>query len=125
MLPLLFPLFKAAPAVLALIGTGASVDDPVRVYRHGTAPQGVKVPYVTWAVPGGAPDNDLQGAAADFARVHVDCWADDDKQVELLANAVRAALEKGGVCVAFIADGRDFETQRFRMGYAFDFITPK
>ena len=32
MLPLLFPLFKAAPAVLALIGTGASVDDPVRVY---------------------------------------------------------------------------------------------
>lgn len=116
MLPAVYQLLLASPAVVALIGD--------RAYRHGTAPQGVQAPYVTWFVPGGAPENGLDGPQADFSRVQVDAWADKDAQVVQVATAVRAALEKGGVCVGFAGDGRDFETQRFRMGYLFDFITP-
>lgn len=123
MLPAIFPLLKNAPAVTAFVGT-----NPVRVYRHGRAPQGVLAPYVTWFVPGGAPENGFDGPQADFSRVQVDAWVDDgpdgDVKVEQLAKAVRAALEQGGVCVGFAGDGQDPETKRFRMGYLFDFITP-
>jgi len=116
MLPLIYPLLRDAPAVTALIGS------PPRAFRHGTAPQNVPKPYVTWSVPGGAPENTFDGAASDLFRVEVDCWSDDDTQVETLAAAVRAALEPSGHLVAYIADERDPVTQRFRISYAFDFI---
>lgn len=120
MLPAVFPLLKNAPAVTALIGT-----NPVRVYRHGSAPQDVLRPYVTWSVPGGTAENTFQGADADFFRVQVDCWSDDDTQIETLAAAVRAALEPAAHLVAYLADERDFDTKRFRMSFAFDFIKPR
>lgn len=120
MLPAIFPLLKNAPAVTALIGTA-----PVRVYRHGSAPQDVVRPYVTWSVPGGAPENTFEGADADDFRVQVDCWSDNDTQIETLAAAVRAALEPAAHLVAYLADERDFDTQRFRISFAFDFIQPR
>lgn len=94
----------------------------MRAYRHGMAPEGVARPYVTWSVPGGAPENTFDGADADVFRVQVDCWSDSDEEVELLASAVRAALEPAAHLVAYVADERDFQTQRYRMGFAFDFI---
>jgi hypothetical protein len=117
MLPLVFPLLKNAPAVTALIGAS-----PVRAYRHGNAPQDVVRPYVTWSVPGGAAENTFDGADADFFRVQVDCWSDDDTQIEALAAAVRAALEPAAHLVAYLADDRDETTKRYRMSFAFDFI---
>lgn len=117
MLPLVFPLLRDAPAVTSLIG----IMPNVRAYRHGVAPQNVARPYVTWSVPGGAPDNGFDGACADQFRVQVDCWSDSDTQVETLAAAVRAALEPAAHCVGYLADERDFETQRFRISMAFDF----
>ena len=117
MLPLVFPLLSGAAAVTALIGT-----TPVRAYRHGSAPQNVEKPYVTWSVPGGFAENTLERADADVMRVQVDCWSDDDTQVETLAAAVRAALEPAGNLIAYVADERDPVTQRFRISYAFDFI---
>lgn len=123
MLPKIQHLLKAAPAVTTLIGAGTDpVTDPVRVYRHGEAPQGVKAPYVTWSLPGGAPENTFDGADADVFRVQVDCWSDGDAEVEQLAKAVRAALEPAAHLVAYIADERNSETKRYRMGFAFDFI---
>ena len=123
MLPKILHLLKASPAVTALIGAGTDpVSDPVRVYRHGEAPQGVVAPYVTWSVPGGAPENTFDGADADVFRVQVDCWSDQDAQIEQLAAAVRAALEPAAHLVAYLDDSRNPETKRFRMSFAFDFI---
>lgn len=122
MLPKVFALLAASPAVLALAG-GTAED--LRVFRHGEAPQGVERPYVTWSAPGGTPENAFDGACSDFFRVHVDCWADDDTEIETLAEAVRTALEPAAHCVGYLADERNFETQRFRFGMAFDFITPR
>jgi hypothetical protein len=122
MLPRVFALLVASPAVLELAG-GSAAD--LRVMRHGEAGQGVQRPYVTWSAPGGAPENAFDGACADNFRVHVDCWSDDDTEVETLAEAVRDALEPAAHCVGYIADERNFETQRFRIGMAFDFITAR
>lgn len=120
MLPLVFPLLAGSAAVTALIGSS-----PARVYRHGSAPQDVVRPYVTWSVPGGSASNAFDGADADFFRVQVDCWSDDDTEIEVLAKAVRAALEPHAHLVAYLADDRDFDTRRFRISFAFDFIKPR
>jgi hypothetical protein len=117
MLPLVFPLLKNAPAVTALVGTS-----PVRVYRHGTAPQGVVSPYVTWSVSGGDAEIVLTETDADTFRVQVDIWSSSDTQVETLAAAVRAALEPAAHLVGYLMDERDFDTQKFRISMAFDFI---
>jgi hypothetical protein len=73
MFPNLFPLFKDDPAVTAIIGT-----NPVRAYKHGSAPQAVAGPYVTWFVVSGAPENQLSGRPpVDAYQVQVDCWSDN------------------------------------------------
>ena len=126
MLPRILHILTAAPAVTALIGAGTNpVTDPVRAYRHGDAPQDVKKPYVTWSVPGGAAENTFEGADADVFRTQVDCWSDKDAEIEVLAAAVRAALEPHAHLVAYIADERDSVTKRYRMGFTFDFIKPR
>jgi hypothetical protein len=119
MLPLVYPLLNVAPAVTALIGS------PPRVYRHGSAPQNVVKPYVTWSVPGGEALNNFDGADADVFRVQVDCWSDGDAEVETLAAAVRAAIEPAAHLVAYVADERDPVTQRFRISFTFDFISTR
>lgn len=115
MLPKVFPLLAASSAVTALIG-----NNPTRAYRHGDAPQGVKAPYVTWSIAGGAAENAFEGACADQFRVQVDCWSETDLGVEQLAAAVRAAIEPAAHLVAYVANERDATTQRYRLSMAFD-----
>ncbi len=114
MLPLVYPVLTGDAAVGALVGT--------RVYRHGTAPQDVTAPYVTWSAPAGLAENAFEGAQADVWRIQVDCWSDGDAQVEALAHAVRAAIEPHAHLGSYIANERDFETKRYRIGMIFDWI---
>lgn len=117
MLPAIFPLLSGDAAVTALVGT-----NPVRVYRHGAAPQNVTAAYVTWSAPGGFAENGLDGAKADVFRVQVDCWSPTDAGVESLASAVRAAIEPAAHLVAYVANEQDTETQRYRISMQFDWI---
>lgn len=112
------------PQIRALIAADATANALLagRVYRHGEAPQGVSRPYVTWSIAGGAPENAFDGAACDDFRVQVDCWSEEDEGVVTLASAVRDALEQSAHCVGYVANGRDRETQRYRISMAFDFI---
>lgn len=117
MLPAVFPILSGAAAVTALVGT-----NPVRVYRHGRAPQGVTTPYVTWAVDAGTAENILSGTPpADAYSVRVDCWSDDGTQVETLAQAVRDAIEPNAHMTGVVADDREPETNRYRLSMHFDF----
>jgi hypothetical protein len=121
MLPAVFPLLAADSDVTGFIGTS-----PVRVYRHGEAPQGVVAPYVTWFVVSGAPENELDGLPrVDGYSVQVDCWSDADAEVEQLAEAVRNAIEPSHHMTAIVANGRDPETMRYRIGMTFDFWTKR
>jgi hypothetical protein len=115
------------PAIRALLAADATVTGLVsaRVYRHGEAPTNVLRPYVTWSVAGGAPDNGFSGACADAFRLQVDCWSDTDAEIETLAEAVRDAIEARAHCVGYVANERDFETKRFRISLAFDWIASR
>lgn len=121
MLPLVFPLIADSVPVTTLIGT-----DPVRFFRHGHAPQKVQAPYCTWAVITGVPENTLDEVPrVDNFSIQVDCWSDNTGQgavdIETLARAVRDALEPHAHMTAVVADGRDPETDRYRIGMQFSF----
>jgi len=119
MLPAVFPILAGDSEVTGFIGAA-----PVRAYRHGEAPQTVALPYVTWFVSTGAPENHLDGLPpVDSYSVQVDCWSDDQDQVEALATAVRDAIEHEHHMTAVIANGRDPTTMRYRIGMIFSFWT--
>lgn len=116
MLPTIFPLLSASATVTALIGSS-----PVRAFLHGVAPQGVTSPYVTWALVGGAPENNVSDLPpADLGRVQVDCWSEDAAQVIALATAVRDAIEGSHHMVTTPSFGRDPETMKYRATLEFD-----
>lgn len=123
MLPKVYLALMNDPAVTALIGN--------RAYRHGSAPQGVTYPYVTWGVPAGDATIVFDQTDADQFRVQVDCWSSQDADkngiagVETVAAAVRAALEPYAHLVAYTNDERDPDTQAFRLGFAFDWWYPR
>ena len=110
-------LLSASAPVKALIGSS-----PVRAYRHGSAPQGVTAPYVTWFLVSGLPELNVSGTpSVDQHTVQVDCWSDTDAGVEALATAVRNAIEPTHHMTRIAINDRDPETLRFRIGLQFDF----
>ena len=116
MLPLVYQLLKDDSGVAAIVGT--------RIYRHGSAPQKVQAPYVTWFIVSGNPENELTSTPrTDRFQVQVDCWSDNDGSgdagIEALAAAVRAALEPRGHLIGYVVNERDFDTQRYRIGIEF------
>lgn len=113
MFPSVFDLLYADAAVAALVGT--------RIYRHGSAPQDVAAPYITWFVVYGAPENHLDGTPpADNWTIQIDCWSNNTGtgavQVETLARAVRTAIEPHHYIEGVVVNERDRETMRYRIG---------
>ncbi|MCC2632182.1 MAG: hypothetical protein K0S48_68 [Ramlibacter sp.] len=116
MLPPIFALLKAAPAVTAIVGT-----DPVKVFRHGAAPQGTVAPYVVWSVISDVPENNLSDLPpTDRVTVQVDCYHTTDAGIEQLAIAVRNALEPHGHMTGMPINQRETDTQLFRIALQFD-----
>lgn len=121
LLPPVFPLLLAAAAVTNLVGS-----NPARIYRHGSAPQDVVAPYITWFLISGTPENTLSELPKiDKDDVQIDCWSPNDgtgaKAVEVLAQAVRDALEPSYYMTQMIADLRDPDTDRYRLAMTFTF----
>ncbi|MBC7201937.1 MAG: DUF3168 domain-containing protein [Pusillimonas sp.] len=116
MLPLVFPAI-ATTAVKAIVGTS-----PVRIYRHGQAPESAVRPYITWFVVTGTPQDSLTTPCADIDTVQIDCWSDDDTQVETLASAVRDALDAALTTNTVILNTFESETKLYRIGLQADFI---
>lgn len=121
MLPEVFNLLNTSD-VRAFVGSS-----PVRIYKHGTAPQGVEAPYITWFVVVGVPENSLESSARiDNVPVQVNIWTKNDgsgaRQADQIGEKVRVALEAGGHCITeFGNDGQDFETERYRLSLTFTF----
>lgn len=121
MLPPVFALLKASTDVKTIVGT-----NPPRIYRHGSAPQRpdnlpLDQPYVTWFVAAGDPENHLSGTPpTDRIVVQVDCWHQTDSGIELLARAVRDALEPHAHMTGIPVDLREPETRLFRLSLQFD-----
>lgn len=121
MYPPVFQLLRANARVIEILG------DPPRVYRRGYAPQGApRAPYVTWLVVSGIPENTLsETPSKDRMTVQIDCWADKDKDAEILAIAVRDALEPHAHMTGQPIDGRELETKLWRNSLDFDFFVDR
>lgn len=117
MVPPIFQLLKASPAVTAILGANP------KVYAHGEAPQGTKAPYVAWFCIDVAPEHTLD-AVPDMDRVPVqlDCYHADDAGAEGLARAVRDAIEPNACMTGRPIDGRDPATKFYRIALQFDFL---
>lgn len=113
MLPPIYTTLRASSAVLALVAN--------RIYRHGYAPQGVAKPYVTWFLVSGNPENTLsETPAVDRCTVQIDCWSESDTEVEVLAKAVRDAVEPSAHITAFPVDDRETATELYRIAIQLD-----
>lgn len=120
MLPAVFQTLKTA-AVLAIVG-----GTPVRIFRHGAAPQDIEKPYVTWFEVSGQPYDQLSGApCGDFDSVQIDCWSKSDTQVEQLAEAIRDAVDAAGIANRIVVNLRDPDTKLYRIGLEADFINSR
>lgn len=114
------------PRVSALLLNDPTVASIVskRIYRFGEAPQRVQAPYVTWFLVSGIPENNLSDLPPiDRYEVQIDCWSDNtgagDPDVEVLAMAVRDALEPLHDMSAISATDRDEQTKRYRVSMQF------
>jgi hypothetical protein len=121
MFPPIFRVLKASDDVRAIVGD--------RIYRHGTAPQPTgqeasvtRPAYITWFVVGPDPQHQLDGRpGADRVPIQIDCWSPADREVVALAKAVRDAIERENQCwTGMPIDGRDRDTNRYRIALQFD-----
>lgn len=116
------------PEVFNLLNTSDIRDfvgqSPPRIYKHGTAPQGVAAPYITWSTSG-TPEDVLDTPLVDNNSVRVNIWSKNDgsggREADRLADAVRAAIEAAHHQVTGFSDGHDFETQRYRLSLTFTY----
>jgi len=121
MLPPIYTILKASSAVTAIVG-----DDPMRVYRHGSAVQDVTRPYITWSLTSGLPENMLADLPViDRMAVDIDCWHQTDIGIEELGAAVRAAIEPHGHVTGMTTDLREPDTKLYRLTIQADIWLPR
>jgi len=117
MLPPVFPALKASASVRAIVGTS-----PARIYRHGAAPQGLTLPYITWTLVSSVPENNLSDLPpTDRQTVQIDCWHQNSDDIDTLATAVRDAIEPIAHMTSTLLDEQEPETKLYRIGLQFDF----
>ena len=118
MLPNVYQLIRQNSTVVSTVGT--------RIYRHGSAPQNVQKPYVTWFLVSGNPyDNVSQSPSADRDLVQIDCWSETDEQVETLAYAIRSALYSNLITNRMVINSRENDTKLYRSAIEADFIASR
>jgi hypothetical protein len=122
MLPPIFTTLKASTDVKNIVG-----QNPPRIYRHGSAPERpdnlpLSDPYITWFVVIDTPENNLSSLPpVDRVSIQVDCWHQTDAGIELLAKAVRDALEPHAHMTGVPVDGKETETKLYRKALTFDY----
>lgn len=114
MFPKVYQLLHAG-AVQAIVGD--------RIARHGTIAQGEERPYIVWSIATGIPYDNLSDApTADFTTVQIDCYSPSDRQVQELAEAVRALLDGELIVNRVVVNQKEPNTKLYRVSLDADFI---
>jgi len=114
-LPNVYQTLRANSTVVSTVGA--------RIYRHGSAPQDVEKPYITWFLVSGNPyDNVSTSPCGDSDTIQIDCWAETDNNIETLAYAVRSALDSAMISNRIIINTRETDTKLYRIALEADFI---
>lgn len=118
MLPNVYQTLRGNSTVVSTVGT--------RIYRHGSAPQNVQKPYITWFMVAGTPENVLNAApCSDRDTVQIDCWSESDESIETLAYAVRSALDSNLISNRMVINNRETDTKLYRIAIEADFIASR
>jgi hypothetical protein len=118
MMPNIYAILRTNPAIITLIGT--------RIYRHGSAPQPVETPYITWFISSGVPELQISGEpCTDRDTVQIDVWSKTDAEVVAVAKEVRKALDAGGHSNTVAVNLRETDTRLYRIGFQSDIIQPR
>ncbi|GAA3721134.1 DUF3168 domain-containing protein [Oceanisphaera sediminis] len=118
MVPPIFNVCAADPAVTALLGTG-----PVRLFPFGEAPQGTVYPYATWQVITGSPENYLAGRPdADGYTLQVDVYAGTGSDARAVTRSLRDAIEPHAYITRWGGEERDTETKAYCRSFDIDWI---
>lgn len=118
MFPNVYATLRSNAEVVAIVGEN--------IGRHGSMPQDIDPPYITWFVVSDSPHNTLsEPPQSDFNSVQIDCWSSTDAQVASLARAVREALDAAGHHNRVVVDQRERDTKLYRVGIEADPITQR
>lgn len=118
MLPNVYQILRSNATIVSTVAT--------RIYRHGSAPQDVVKPYITWVLSSGNPENNVSGApCSDKDTVQIDCWSESDTQVETLAYAVRQALDNNLIVNRIVMNMRESDTKLYRIALEADIIASR
>ncbi len=113
-----FPLLYADNAVKALLGSA-----PLRVYPFSHAPQNAVVPYATYGVFSGQPQNQMDSVpSTDIKSTQIDVWAKTAVECKACADAIRDVLELSAHMTGFSEAQVDDETRLYRARMEFDFF---
>lgn len=116
MIPPVYALLKASPAVVAIVSD--------RIGAHGQVLPDELRPYVTWQCISGTGENTLDKgrAPSDRVSVQVDFYHSTESGLRSLSEAGRSALESASYYVGLVSDERDAYTLLFRLALQFDFV---
>lgn len=122
MIPPIFPAISASGDVKALIGS-----NPVRFWSFDRAPrkseQFYALPYCTWQLISGLPENNLDSPACmDAATTQVDVWATTAAEVRSVASACRSALESVAYITRLGGEEKETDTGLYRISFDVEWI---
>lgn len=119
--PPIFATCRASSAVTAILGAS-----PTRLFLFGEAPQNVALPYATWQITGGTPENYLDTVPdIDRYSVQVDVWAETASDARDAAGALLGAIEPVAHVVSWRGEGRAEETELFRLSFDVDWFAQR
>jgi hypothetical protein len=121
MRPPIFSLVAGDSDCTTLLG-----QNPVRFFPFGEAPQHVSLPYATWQLITGVPENYI-GCPPDIDSVslQVDVWAYSQGDAHDVFDAIRRALETDAHIVGVNLEGREPDTRIYRISMTVDFWTER
>lgn len=112
MLPSIFPkIIACTDTKAALTGT----DDITRFFEFADADHNSQLPYATWQLLSGTPDEYLTCVPdGDDYSFQVDVWAKTGASVTATAKLIRDCLQEYYVCDFMGGTEKDFETGYYR-----------
>ncbi len=114
-------------SLFALVKNSTDVlgTDPVRFFEFGRAPDECELPYATWQVLAGEPQNTLAGTAThDLVEAQIDIWAGDPIEARTVARAIRHALDHQ-ITVTHYLTGWDEESDLYRITCRLTYMEPQ
>jgi len=118
MMPPVFSVLAAAPAVTALIGSS-----PVRLYPFGEADNTTTRPYVVWQTIFGSPENYLGNTPdIDGFGTQMDVYAKTAEDAREVAETLRDVIEPVAHITAYNGEFRDPITRDYRYSFNVDWL---